>query len=205
MQKRSLVFWLDIALKATLLALVLLAVVRPDLPQFEGKGFTARALVYPWSILVVPVGWLLAERRRGRRIPYPYAMDVLVVVPFVVDVASNAADLYDTIGWWDDLTHFVNWGILTAAFGQLLVRLDLNRLTTGALCVGFGAVIAILWELAEYVTFIRDSPELETAYTDTLRDMSLGLSGATVAALVTTIVLWPATRTRSGSGARRGG
>lgn len=204
-RKPGFVFWLDIALKAALLALILFTVVRSDLPQFEGKAFTARALVYPWSILVVPIGWSLARRRRGRSIHYPYAMDVLVVLPFLVDVASNAADLYDTIGWWDNLTHFVNWAILTAAFGQLLLRLELNRLTTGALCVGFGAVIAILWELAEYVTFIRDSPELETAYTDTLGDMSLGLTGALVAALVTAVVLWPATRTGSGSGARRAG
>ncbi|HZB85118.1 MAG TPA: hypothetical protein VE289_01005, partial [Gaiellaceae bacterium] len=122
-------------------------------------------------------------------IPYPYAMDVLVVLPFLIDVAGNAADLYDTIDWWDDANHFVNWAILTAAFGQLLLRLPLERLAVGALCVGFGAVTAILWEFAEYVTFIRDSPELEMAYTDTLGDMALGLSGSLVAALVTAVAL----------------
>ncbi len=36
-----------------------------------------------------------------------------------------------------------------------------------ALVVGFGAVTAILWEIAEYFAFIRDSPELATAYSDT--------------------------------------
>jgi hypothetical protein len=51
--------------------------------------------------------------------------------------------------------------------------------------VGFVAVTAILWEFAEYVTFIRNSPELETAYTDTLGDLALGLSGSVVGALVT--------------------
>jgi hypothetical protein len=196
---RPFLFWLDVAVKAALVGLLLFAVVRPDLPQFEGKAFTARALVYPWSVLVVPLGWAIARRP----IPYPYAMDVLLVLPFLIDVAGNAADLYDTIGWWDDANHLVNWAILTAAFGQLLLRLALERLTIGALCVGFGAVTAILWELAEYVTFIRNSPELETAYTDTLGDMALGLSGSVVAALVTAVVL--ATRRRSGSGARPSG
>ena len=43
---------------------------------------------------------------------------------------------------------------------------------------------AILWELLEYVTFIRDSPEVTTAYTDTLGDLGLGLSGSVVAGLL---------------------
>jgi hypothetical protein len=200
-----LLFWLDVAVKVALLGLLLLAVLRPDLPQFEGKAFTARALVYPWSVVVVPVGWWIARRRRARPIPYPYAMDVLLVVPFLIDVAGNAADLYDTIDWWDDASHFVNWSILTAAFGRLLIRLPLQRLAIGALCVGFGALTAILWEFAEYITFIRNSPELETAYTDTLGDMALGLSGSIVAAVVTAVALSAPTPRRSGSGARPGG
>ena len=52
----------------------------------------------------------------------------------------------------DDLNHFVNWGILTTAFGLLLVRLPLGRLNVAALMVGFGAVTALLWEFAEYFT-----------------------------------------------------
>jgi hypothetical protein len=55
--------------------------------------------------------------------------------------------------------------------------------------VGFGATTAVLWEFAEYWTFIRESEELETAYTDTLGDLALGLSGSIVAAVVTATVL----------------
>jgi hypothetical protein len=142
-----------------------------------------RALTYPLAALVVPVGWWLYRRRR--QVDYPYALDVLLVLPFLIDVAGNALDLYDTVDWWDDANHFVNWGLLTAAFGQLLVRLPVGALTAGGLAVGFGAVTAVLWEFAEYWTFIRDSPEVETAYTDTLGDLALGLSGSTVAALAT--------------------
>ena len=42
-----------------------------------------------------------------------------------------------------------------------------------------------LWEFAEYFAFIRDSPELATASTDTLGDLALGLTGSAVAALAT--------------------
>jgi hypothetical protein len=41
------------------------------------------------------------------------------------------------------------------------------------------------------VTFIRRSPKLETAYTDTLGDLALGLIGSVVAGVLTVTVLWP--------------
>jgi len=50
-------------------------------------------------------------------------------------------------------------------------------------------VTAILWEIGEYFAFIRNSSELSTAYTDTLGDMALGLSGSTLAAAIAVFVL----------------
>jgi hypothetical protein len=180
---RRIALWIDIAVKAALIGLLLLAVLRPDLPQFEGKAMTGRALTYPIAALVVPVAWWLYGRKRSDG--YPYALDILLTLPFLIDVAGNALDLYDSIDWWDDANHFVNWGLLTAAFGQLLVRLPVGRLAAVGLMVGFGAVTAVLWEFAEYFTFIRNSPEQATAYEDTLGDLGLGLTGSLVAALVT--------------------
>jgi hypothetical protein len=78
-----------------------------------------------------------------------------------------------------------------AAFGQLLLLLRVGRWETFGLAVGFGCVTAVLWEVAEYFTFIRHSPELRTADTDTLGDLALGLAGSTVAAVVTVTLLWP--------------
>jgi hypothetical protein len=188
--RRPAAFWLDVAVKAALVGLLLFAVLRRDLPQFEGKAVVGRALAYPLAALIVPAVWWI----RGRRGSYPYALDILLVLPFLIDTAGNAANLYDTIDWWDDLNHFVNWAILTSAFGQLLVRLPVGRLAAWGLAVGFGAVTAILWEFAEYYTFIRHSPELRTAYTDTLGDLALGLTGSVVAALLTVTLLWPERR-----------
>lgn len=39
------------------------AVVRRDLPQFEGKAVVGRALTYPIAALIVPAVWLLRGRR----------------------------------------------------------------------------------------------------------------------------------------------
>lgn len=184
------VFWVDIASKLALVGLLLFAVVRDDLPQFQGKAMVGRALTYPISTLLVPlIFWLVW--RSGRRPAYPYGLDITLGLPFLIDTAGNALNLYDTIEWWDDLNHLVNWGILSAGFGFFLLMRPVGKLSTAGLTVGFGAVTAILWELAEYVTFIRHSDELQTAYTDTLGDLVLGLSGSAIAAVVIAWVLWP--------------
>ena len=193
--------WANLAVKAALVGLLLFAVVRDDLPRFQGKAMAGRALTYPIAALVVPMAWWIAARRRRAGRPhlegYPHAADVLLVLPFLIDVGGNALDLYDSVGWWDDLNHLVNWAILSAAFGQLLVQRALAAWTVAGLVAGFGAITAILWEIAEYVTFIRDSPEIATAYTDTLGDLSLGLTGSVAAAALTA---WLSRRARRGPG-----
>jgi hypothetical protein len=179
--------WLaiDIGLKLALIGLLLMAVLFPHLPQFEGKAMGGRALAYPLSVLLVLAVWFLWFRRY----PYPIAIDILIVLPFVIDTAGNALDLYDTIEWWDDANHLVNWAILTAGAAVALSYLPLGRLNRFALGVGFGAVTAIGWELAEYITFIRNSPELATAYTDTLGDLLLGTLGAIIGSAVVAYLL----------------
>jgi hypothetical protein len=204
-RRRPLGLWLDLAVKAALVGLLLFAVAQPDLPQFEGKAMTARALLYPISALIVPVTWWIVRRRRGRPVAYPYALDILLVLPFLIDVVGNASDLYDSVTWWDDANHLVNWAILTSAFAQLLLRLRLERWVTFGLAVGFGAVTAVLWEFAEYYTFIRGSSEEATAYTDTLGDLALGLTGSTVAAVLAVTVLWHRARVPAARAPRNAG
>ena len=179
--RRRAILWLDIAVKVALIALLAHAVLNPDLQQYSGKAMLGRALTYPIVVFLVPVIWWL--RFRGR--PYPVVVDLLITAPFLIDVAGNALDLYDSIWWWDDINHFVNWMLITAAVALVLRTSGLGRLNCFCLAVGFAAVSAILWEFAEYITFIRFSSELETAYTDTLGDLLLGpLGGAVGAAIV---------------------
>jgi len=188
---RSNTLWLNLAVKIALIALLVFGVIRDDLPQFQGKAMGGRALTYPLSALLVPVIWWIVAKRRSQAPSYPHALDMLLVLPFVIDMAGNALNLYDTVEWWADINHLVNWGILSAGFGQLLLRLPVGKLTTAGLTVGFGAVTAIIWEFAEYFTFVRNSPELATAYTDTLGDMALGLTGSVIAGVINAWLLWP--------------
>jgi len=181
-------FWLDVAVKASLVLLLAFGAFS-GLDRFAGKAFGWRLVGYTIAAFLVPAVWAL----RGRRPPYPYAVDTLFVLPFLIDTVGNVLDLYDTIDWWDDANHFVNWAILSSAFAFALARTRVGRLELFALVVGFGGVTAILWEIGEYFAFIRNSSELDTAYTDTLGDLSLGLSGSTFTAAIAAFGL---TRTR---------
>lgn len=114
---RSAALWVDVAVKALFVGLLAFGAFS-GLEQFEGKAFGWRLATYPIAAALVPVGWWLAGRPR----PYPFVLDILVVAPFLVDVLGNVFDLYDTIVWWDDLNHFVNWGLLSLAVGLLVLR-----------------------------------------------------------------------------------
>jgi hypothetical protein len=172
---------IDLAVKAGTVGLLAWAVLNPDLPQFTGKAFTGRAIAYPIALLVLPIGWQLFGRRR---MAFPVAADILFGLPFLIDVVGNALNLYDTIWWWDDANHLVNWALQTSAVVLLLRNGGWGYWTRVALAFGWAVTTAVLWEFAEYVTFVPGSPEAATAYGDTLLDLALGIAGGGIAALI---------------------
>lgn len=181
---------------ALLPVLVLLATVvqlavasTSDAPQFAGKGFAARLVFYPVMMLAVPALWWGRRwwvlRRGGAVRPAPWAGFTLVMAGFLVDVTGNTLDLYDTVVWWDDANHFSNWFLLTLGLGLVLDVVALRPAWARAVAVvGGGALLALLWEIGEWWTFIRHGTEIGTAYEDTLADMTLGTTGSVVAILV---------------------
>ncbi len=160
----------------------------PGLDQFEGKAFGARLVAYPVMMLVTPVVWWGVRRRGGSTYSTPWTAFALIMAPFLVDVTGNTLDLYDRVVWWDDANHFVNWLLLCAGFGLLIVRGGVRPRWALVLTItGLGALLAIGWELGEWYAFIRHGTELDTAYEDTLGDEALGSLGGLVGAL---LVAW---------------
>jgi hypothetical protein len=154
-------------------------------PQFEGKAFGSRLVAYPVMMLAVPVVWALLRRKSDRIAPIDWGAVAFIMAPFLVDMTGNSANFYDSIYWWDDANHLVNWFFLCMGAGLILRHVrDLRPWELTFMITGFGAFMAILWELAEWYTFIRNGTELETAYEDTLGDMALGTLGALIAGLV---------------------
>ena len=114
-----------------------------------------------------------------------------MTLPWLIDLIGNRLNLFDTVSWWDDAMHFILWGLLTAGVLLAFVPPTLSRGLTTFVALGFGTTAAVVWEVGEYVAFVRSSPELQTAYTDTLGDLTLGTLGALLAGLI----LYPLRRT----------
>ena len=174
-----------LAAKIVLLGLLLSALIWPDLSGIKGKASTARLIVYPVGAMVLPLWWWAYGRARSElRNRFPWQADLLMTLPWLVDLIGNRLNLFDTITWWDDAMHFLLWAFLTAGVLTAFAPRSLSRALTVFVALGFGATAAVIWELGEYVAFVRHSPELQTAYTDTLGDLALGSLGALLAGLV---------------------
>jgi hypothetical protein len=156
----------------------------PGIERFADKAFGARLVAYPLLMLVAPALWWLLAGRTHRQVAPPYGAFTLVMLPFLVDVTGNSLDLYDSLDWWDDANHYVNWLLLLAGLGMLLTDEVKPDWAMTLLVTGLGAILAIGWELGEWYTFIRHGTELDTAYQDTLGDLTLGTLGSLTAALL---------------------
>ena len=174
-----------LVLAATVVQLLVATLAGDDLPQFSGKAFAARLALYPLLMLLVPALWWLHRRRSARGAAVPVAGSTLVMAPFLLDVTGNSLDLYDAVVWWDDALHLVNWLLLSLGLALVLRVRELRPAwVRPVVVVGGGALLALVWEVGEWWTFIRHGTELGTAYEDTLADMVLGTSGSAAAALL---------------------
>jgi len=173
-----------LGLKLLFAACCVFIMLRMELPQLQGKAMWERMAAYPLLVAAVPVAWLLL-RRAGRPVGgYPFVPDFLLTLGIVLDLLGNIFDLYDSVFWYDDLMHLLNWGFYAGAFGALLLRGNLAPWPLFGLVTGFGAITAILWEGMEWLGFIRFGTEMANAYFDTLLDLHVGLLGSAVAGVI---------------------
>lgn len=173
------------------MAQLVVAVLADDLAQFAGKNFVSRLVAYPVLMLAAPAAYgvrnLMAARSGRPRKPLPWNAFAWLMLPFLVDVTGNSLNLYDTVTWWDDANHFLNWFLLSCGVALLLFATSVSpRWAVGWLVAGLGALFAVVWELGEWYAFIRHGKELDTAYQDTLGDEALGSLGAACAAVLMT-------------------
>jgi len=171
----------NVLAKGALVLLLVFAVIYPDQAHMRDKAAGMRAIGYPLISFTVPVLWWTLWRDR---ISFPWLPDLLITITCFTDILGNRMDLYDTVVWFDDWMHFMNTGLLAAAFILLTLPRDASMGRVLERALAFGATAAIAWEVAEFFAFISRSTEREFAYADTLGDLSLGVLGAVVAAVV---------------------
>jgi hypothetical protein len=182
--RRACPAWVPVVVLVLTMAQLAVAEWWPGIERFADKAFGARLVAYPLLMLLAPAIWWVVVRRRDRDARPPYGAFTLVMLPFLVDVTGNSLDLYDTVVWWDDFNHWINWLLLLTGIGLLVAEDVRPDWALVAVVCGLGAVLAIGWELGEWWTFIRHGTELDTAYEDTLGDLTLGTLGALCAGLV---------------------
>ncbi|MCC6791990.1 MAG: hypothetical protein IT336_09900, partial [Thermomicrobiales bacterium] len=110
--------------------------------------------------------------------------DLLLAVPPLFDSAGNALNMYDRVTWWDDFNHFVNPIFIAVALGLVLMRLPIGSWALAAFVTASSTTFGVSWELAEYLSFVKRSPEFNTAYEDTMGDLALDLAGSAVGAII---------------------
>lgn len=180
----------DVAVKLAVVGLSLYPLARRSASHFQGKAMGARAVAYPAAMLLIPLAWVAA----GQPSAYPVAADILVGIPFLVDALANVLGLF-AIERFDVVPHFVGWFCLATAFGLAVnPMLDVRWVGFG-LALGFGAVLDVVWEIAEFLFSRLGSSGLQLTYENTIQDLAMSLSGAATGALFGASVLWPAAGT----------
>ncbi|QIX27498.1 hypothetical protein ncot_13425 [Nocardioides sp. JQ2195] len=177
----GLVRGLDVAAKAALLLMLVVAFIDPEMGNMKDKGAGARAIAYPMLAFTVPVIWSVWWKERAS---FPWLADLMITLTCFSDILGNRMDLYDTIVWFDDWMHFFNTGVITAAVILLTMHHTSGLGATIERSLAVGVTGAVVWELAEYAAFLSKSWERRAAYTDTLGDLALGTIGAVLAAVL---------------------
>jgi hypothetical protein len=169
----------SVAVKIAALLLLAVAVVHPDMGGLKSKGLGVRAVVYPLGLVALPL-LCLGLRRWMPALRLSWPADLLCSLPVLVDLVGNRANLFDTVAWWDDAAHLLMHGVLTA--GVLVqFRPRARAVEYIVTAVAFGGVSGLVWELGEYLAFMRFGVELTGAYLDTLGDLSGGMAGSMLA------------------------
>lgn len=175
----------NIFLKVTLIGLLIHIIYFADLPQYKNKAIALRAVFYPLAAALTYIIWKIVRWRAGKSVRYPYFIDICITFVVAFDLLGNTLKLYDDIFWWDDAMHLmlsIPW-VLVA--GMVLSKRKYSFWVLFGLVVAYGSTSHIIWELLEYLSFVRSNPvESLTAYRDTMGDLLLSTIGTLIGALI---------------------
>lgn len=154
-----------------------------DLPQYKDKAVALRVIFYPLAAALTYLVTRVFLPKDRRPKAYPYLVDYCITGVVAFDLLGNTLGLYDSVAWWDDLMHLtlsIPW-VLVA--GYTIRGRKLQPWVMAGLVVAYGATSHIIWELLEYLSFVRSNPiESLTAYRDTMGDLTLALIGTFIGA-----------------------
>lgn len=147
-----------------------------------GKGMEFRA---PFFILGAFVLMLFA--RAGKLAHYSHKADAIFTIPFLLDTYGNIFGLFDGFRWYDDIIHALNWICFVAVFQIFNSQKCSDKKSAFILGAGFGALLIILWEIAEWVVSVDGIfgvAGLKLSYEDTVGDLVTSTFGGIVGSML---------------------
>lgn len=140
------------------------------------------------ALLMLTLGGTVIPRAVGARTGF----DVACGASLLLAAWASQLGWYESVAWLDLAVHAVVTGLLASLAATVLGRWSVRvpavearaRPETVLLVTGLGAVLAIVWEIAEWVghTFVDES--IGVGYGDTVSDLAAGLLGSFVAGIV---------------------
>ena len=110
----------------------------------------------------------------------------LVPVGLAASVTGVVFDLYDSLGWFDEVVHAFNFFSATLliglfAYGKVLTGGEKHRALLFAVLLGFGLGLGAVWETVEWAYDHIRQPNLILGKTDTIIDLLVDGAGAALA------------------------
>lgn len=170
------------AAKSAVIALAVDAFLNSSSPRYSGKGMRLRAIGYTGGLLIAPLAW----RLRGRRDPYPRALDLAITLPLLVDAGGNAVGIYQR-AHVDDLIHFADGAVVSSLFGALAAPRVKTPWEAAGAGVAAGGMFAGLWEIGEWIGLKLGAKGMNLSYDDTMTDLAETISGAVLGGLITLV------------------
>jgi hypothetical protein len=81
--------------------LLISAMIWPGLSGINGTASSARLIVYPLGVTALPLWFAdgrMKTRLHGR---FPWQADLLITLPWPIDLIGNRSNVFDTVSWWD--------------------------------------------------------------------------------------------------------
>ncbi len=117
--------------------------------------------------------------------------DVTGQITLLLAGAFSTLSTYKQVQWLDNVVHFAVLMVLTMILHDLLVQHRMlpvpgsPRMAFGSLLsvTGLGALMAVLWEIGEWIGHEFINEEVGVGYFDTIIDLLCGVAGAVAGAL----------------------
>jgi len=162
------------------------------LAYYEGRSYPGNGATLGALILTLP---LLLEVAGVFKMPlFMHAWASLAVG---LHTFGLVWELYDSVWWWDELTHITSSSMvgMIAALGLYLFdlhsfKIKVPRWAYPLMILAFSIFIGVVWEVAEFTGDLLADTGMQYSLADTLSDCYVDMLGGLTTSLIWVLWLW---------------